>query len=73
MEKNDFRPFGIFASSCALAFLGAVSAGSAVCFFELILNNAPALRAGNNVIISRALHDLAWGRLSARRSDTGRR
>ena len=49
MGMNDFET-GFLASSRQVALLlfgwsGRV--GSAVCFFVLILNNAPALRAGN--------------------------
>ena len=46
-ERFWNRPFGISALRFLLASRDAVSVGSAVCFFVLILNNAPALRAGN--------------------------
>ena len=51
-EIRSWQRFGIFALRFLLASRVAVSVGrsgrSAVCFFVLILNNAPALRAGKN-------------------------
>ena len=48
MEMNDFE-IGFLASSRQIAhlLLSGRRVVSSVCFFVLILNNAPALRAGN--------------------------